>query len=534
MDSPKKRRVLIGILIALSCFITGTGFADPGTLNPFSLKITGISKDEFPKISIDAYFKKDGAGSENGLLQSNFTLTENRWPQNLNYVKRKTDSKALAFIIDKSLHGDNYAAQTRSALAKAASYLESIDAMGLFTFSANIDEIPFSSDPSKFANVTPAQSFSPELSSAQVISRTLDAISDRVGERHIIYMTADDIELSDETIEKCTVAGNPGPYIFHILKFPVFSSSDLFGGGSASERMASLSKTTGGQYVEAGVTEMTSVIEKVMNKIKSNYELGYQSSMPYSNGQKRTVTLSADFMNAKTTAETSYTCNFNLPEISFGNDKNPVYYQEINPVTIENANELGLSISASVCFKNNAASAPMAKAFLGFGSYDINGRPEGRSQFVIEINNCFEVVAAKYRFSGGEGSNYFEHYDSFAVRNERIETVFLKNGTGSEIKKAGIYWQPVFKNNNYKQWVRIFMSFKPEPVISDGSIRYAIFLTGTALDGKAKDIGFDGIQLQYGAVPTVFTEIRTLYFGPDDIRQTIIQPLNPRIEYQMK
>jgi len=508
-------------------------FAGSAGENPFTLKITGISKNEFPKISIDAYFKKEGSGSENGLSQSNFTLLENRSPQNPDYVKRKTASKTLAVIIDKSLYGDSYATQTQSSLAKAASYLEGLDAMGLFSYCPNIGEIPFSSDSSKFEKVTPMQSFAPELSSSMVIGRALDVISERAGEKHIIYMTAEDIELDDEIVGKCTVSDAPGPFIFHILKFPVFSG-EVFGGGSESARMADLSKATGGQYIEAGASEMTRVMEEVMNKIKSNYEIGYQSSMPYSNGQKRTVYLSADFMNQKTSAETSYTVDFNLPEISFGSDTNPFYYQEISPVTIERANELGLSISASVRFKNNTALAPAAKAFIGFGSYGVDGRPDGRSQFMLEINNRFEVSAAKYKFSGGEGSGYFNRYDSFAVREEVIKTKFLKNGAGKELNKAGIYWQPVFKTDNYNQWVRVFMSFKPERVISDGSVRYAIFLSGIALDGKSRDIEFDGVQLQYGAVPTVFTETRTLYYGPDDITKTMIIPINPRIEYQMK
>ena len=525
---------IIVILIILSYFAPGRGFAEPGAPNPFSLKITGISKTEFPKLSIEAYFKKDGYGSENGVPQSNFTLTENRWPQSLSYIKRNASSKTLAFILDKSLYGDNYTAQLQEALAKASSYLEGLDAMGLFTFCPNIDEIPFSSDSSKFKKVVPMQSFAPELSASQVLDRALNVVSERAGEKHIVYMTAEDIELSDEMIEKCTASASPGPFIIHILKFPVFSSSGLFMGGGSSERMASLAKATGGRYAEAGVSEMTQVVEELMNKIKSNYEIGYQSSMPYSNGQKRTVNLSVSYMNRNTTAEVSYSSDFNLPEISFGSDKNPFYYQEISPETIEKANDLGLSLSASVRFKNNTARDPDAKAFVGFGSYGINGRPDGRSQFMLEINNRFEVAAAKYKFSGGEGSNYFDRYASFAIADERIETIFLKAGTGAELKKAGIYWQPVFKNNNYQQWVRVFMSFKPETIVRDGSIRYAIFLSGTALAGKARDIEFDGVQLQYGAAPTIFTETRTVYFGPDDVRKTMVQPINPRIEYQMK
>ncbi|HPG60335.1 MAG TPA: hypothetical protein PKW98_21155, partial [Candidatus Wallbacteria bacterium] len=86
----------------------------------------------------------------------------------------------------------------------------------------------------------------------------------------------------------------------------------------------------------------------------------------------------------------------------------------------------------------------------------------------------------------------------------------------------------------FNQWVRVFISFIPERLITDGSLRYAIYLCGSSADASEREIAFDGVQLQYGLIPTIFTENKTIYLGPEDVKKPMIQPLNPRVEYQMK
>jgi len=277
-------------------------------------------------------------------------------------------------------------------------------------------------------------------------------------------------------------------------------------------------------------------VETVMDRIKSNYEIGYTTSMPYSNGQKRTIRLEADYMDKITGADSEYDVAFNLPEINFGSRERVYYYQEVNPASIEKASDLGLSISVSAYFKNNArtGNSPRVEAHIGFGGFNIDGAPHSQERFDLSVNNAFQVKASKYVMPPMVRDEYVDDLAACEVREERIETRYIVNGKGINIKRAGIFWTPYLKNDIQSQWVRVFMTFTPKPIKLDGSVRYALFIYGNSLDAKEHEIAFDGIQLQYGYVPTIYTEEKTFYLGPPDVRTTVVKPMNPRIEYQMK
>ena len=511
--------------------------AAAGPSDRFLLDITRINIDEFPHIYINLYFRNHDNISENGLSSSNFILSENRVPQSVN-LTRTFQTISLALIIDSSLIGAGRSDLARKSLARAASYLESLDKMAVFTFCADICSLDFTGDKNLFNGGAFDCAIDYTRTADELILFAAEKLSRQLGNKHIIYVTADPFFVNEAALENINLIPEEHRPVVNFLKLN--AKGESFDGsffGSAATRAAF---ATGGVFREAAVDQVEAGIDAIMSVIKSNYKLDYFSTQPYSNGRKRALNLGVNFMDSYTPADAEYTVNFNLPELDFGSGDNPVFYQEIDPESLSKADQLGLSLSVNVKFAGNKALAKESTAVTGFGAFRVNGKPDELNHYIIRVDNLFNMNAARYKFSGAPGPDYLLNPAIYIDNKEKIEVnykekkfiVSAKNNAA--VKKAGIYWTPFFRDNKYDQWLRVFMSFTPDNLVLDGTLRYAIYLSGYCSDGCERGLLFDGVQLQYGLVPTVFTEYKTIYLGPQDINKPMIQPLNPRIEYQMK
>lgn len=530
---------LMLIMFFWSCFFTFVimPVAEAAGSRDFLLDITQIKTDEFPRIDIKLYFRNHDNISENGLSSSNFILSENRVPQSVN-VTRTAETISLALIIDSSLIGGGRGDLAQKSLTRAASYLESLDKMALFTFCADICALDFSGDKKLFNAGALDRAIDYTRTADELILFAAEKLSQQLGNKHIIYITADPFFVNEAVLENINlISAEHRPAVnFLKLNAPGETADGSFF-ASAATRAAS---ATGGVFREASYKEVQAGIDAIMSVIKSNYQLDYISSQPYSNGRKRVLNLGVNYMDSYTQADAEYAVNFNLPELNFGLGDNPVFYQEIDPESLTKSVELGLSLSANVKFTGNKALSPESTAIIGFGAFRVNGKPDELNHYLIRMNNLFNVSAARYKFSGMIGDDYLLNPARYIDGKEKIEVNYKEKkflasaDKNSAVKKAGIYWTPFFRDGRYDQWVRVFMSFTPDKLVLDGTLRYAIYLGGCSADDREREILFDGVQLQYGLVPTVFTENKTIYIGPQDINKPMIQPLNPRIEYQMK
>lgn len=512
---------------------------EPAAADPkrFLLDITQIKTDEFPHIDIKLYFRNHDNISENGLSAANFFLSENRVPQSVN-ITRTAETISLALIIDSSLIGGGRSDLAQKSLSRAASYLESLDKMALFTFCTDICALDFTGDRKKFNAGAIDHSIDYSRTADELILFAAERLSQQLGKKHIIYVTADPFFINEAVLENInSISAEHRPAInFLKLNAPGETADGSFF-GSAATRVAS---STGGVFREAAFKEVQAGVDAIMSMIKSNYQLDYISTQPYSNGRKRALNLGVNYMDSYTQADAEYAVNFNLPELNFGLGDNPVFYQEIDPESLTKSIELGLSLSANVKFSGNKALAPESTVIIGFGAFRVNGKPDELNHYLIRMNNLFNMSAARYKFSGMLEDDYLLNPLKYLDSKEKIEVNYKEKkflasaDKNAAIKKAGIYWTPFFRDGKYDQWVRVFMSFTPDKLVFDGTLRYAIYLGGCSADDCEREILFDGVQLQYGLVPTVFTESKTIYLGPQDINKPMIQPLNPRIEYQMK
>jgi hypothetical protein len=526
--------LIIAAALCASFIATGSAAADS---NRFLLNITQIKIDEFPHIYIKLYFRNRDNISENGLSASNFILSENRVPQGVN-LTRTAKTISLALIIDSSLIGAGRSDLARKSLTRAASYLDSLDKMAVFTFCPDICSLDFTGDKKLFNGGAFDRAIDYTRTADELILFAAEKLSQQLGNKHIIYITADPFFINEAVLENINLISEEHRPAVNFLKLNAGGeSADGSFFGSAATRVAS---STGGVFREAAYNEVDAGIDAIMSVIKSNYKLDYISTQPYSNGRKRALNLGVNFMDSYTSADAEYTVNFNLPELDFGLGDNPVFYQEIDPESLSKAVELGLSLSANVKFAGNKALTKESTAVIGFGAFRVNGKPDELNHCVIRLDNLFNMSAARYKFSGMLGPDYLLNPARYIDNKEKIEVnykekkFFASAPKNAVIKKAGIYWTPIFRDGKYDQWVRVFMSFTPDKLVFDGTLRYAIYLGGYCADGRERDMLFDGVQLQYGLVPTVFTEYKTIHLGPQDINKPMIQPLNPRIEYQMK
>ncbi len=531
--------LLMLMFITVSLFFSFVIVPGPAAAEPegFWLDITQIKTDEFPHINIKLYFRNQDNLSENGLSSTNFILSENRVPQSVNMM-RTAETISLALIIDSSLIKGGRSDMAQKSLTRAASYLESLDKMALFTFCTDICALDFTGDKKLFNAGAIERVIDYTRTADELILFAAEKLSRQLGNKHIIYVTADPFFVNEAVLENInSISPEHRPTVnFLKLNAPGETADGSFF-GSAATRVA---YATGGVFREAAYKEVQAGVDAIMSTIKSNYQLDYISTQPYSNGRKRALNLGVNYMDSYTQADAEYAVNFNLPELNFGLGGNPVFYQELDPESLTKSIELGLSLSANVKFSGNKALAPESTAIIGFGAFRVNGKPDELNHYLIRVNNLFNMSAARYKFSGMLGDDYLLNPARYIDGKEKIEVnykekkFFTSADKNAAIKKAGIYWTPFFRDGRYDQWVRIFMSFTPDKFVFDGTLRYAIYLGGCSADDREREILFDGVQLQYGLVPTIFTENKTIYLGPQDINKPMVQPLNPRIEYQMK
>jgi len=528
-------------LAALAAFLAFTHCliepADAGD-NKFLLNITEVKTSEFPKIDISLYFRNAARESQNGLASGCFVLNENRVAQSVN-VTQTSQTISAAVILDSSLAGGVHGGLSKKIMETAAGYLEALDKMAIFTFCTEMCAVNFTGDKRLLSSDDAAgQAIDYARTPEELIVFAAEKLCGQMGKKHIIYVTAASCFINDAVLENIKAIDEPDRPAISFLKINMpneIISSGVFGGIASS-----ISSATGGCYREVPFKDAETGICSIMDIIKSNYRLDYISSQPYSNGRKRLLNLNVSYLDSVTSADSEYSINFNLPELDFGAGNNPVYYQEIDPAALERCAELGLTLSANVKFINGRASSSESLANIGFGAFRVNGRPEELSHCILTVDNLFNVCAAKYKFSGSLSAEYLKSMQLYRDPKEKLELdykekLFIKSSAGNQtVKKAGIYWSPSFREDKYNQWVRVFMSFIPERMVTDGSLRYAIYLCGQSADGMEHEISFDGAQLQYGLIPTVFTENKTIYLGPEDLKKPMIQPLNPRLEYQMK
>lgn len=527
---------LLAPLLAVCVLVSASAHA-AASEKSFLLDITGIKTTSFPAIDLRLYVRNSAGESINSLGADDFILNENRVRQQVN-VSRITHTVSVAVIIDSSLAGGIGENAARKSVDAASAYLESLDKMAVFTFSPEMCAADFFSDRKRLGAAVD-QPLDYSRTPDDLILYAAGKLSEQLGKKHIIYVTSAPFFVNGAILENLkAIAEEDRPSVnFLKLTRPEEGVDSGFFGSSAS----AFAVETGGVYREAPLGDPAAGVSAIMNVIKSNYRLDYTSTQPYSNGRKRAIDLTASWRGGYATREIEYSVDFNMAELDFGTGENPAYYQEIDPETLEKAAELGLTLSASVKFVNNGAQNPESVAMLGFGAFRVNGRPEELNHYIVSLDNLFNLTAARYRFTGTLAGDYLASGPArFMDPKEKIEIAykdrqFFKTAVDNAfVKKAGIYWSPFFREGKFNQWVRIFISFVPERLVLDGTLRYAVYLAGRSSDGREREIMFDGVQIQYGFAPTVFTENKTIYLGPQDVKKPMVQPLNPRIEYQMK
>ncbi|HOD42207.1 MAG TPA: hypothetical protein PKL57_16730, partial [Candidatus Wallbacteria bacterium] len=443
----------------------------------FLLDITTVKTSEFPKIDISLYFRNAARESQNGLSSGSFVLNENRVQQSVN-VTQISQTISAALIIDSSLAGGTHGGLSKKIIETAADYLEALDKMAVFTFCSEMCAVNFTGDKSRLAGDGSDKAIDYARTPEELIAFAAEKLCGQMGKKHIVYVTAASCFIDEAVLENIKAINESDRPTVNFLKINLpneIISSSVFGGIASSIATAS-----GGVYREVPFKEAETGISSIMDIIKSNYRLDYISTQPYSNGRKRSLNLNVSYLDTLTSADTEYTVNFNLPELDFGVGSNPVFYQEIDPAVLERSAELGLTLSANVKFINNRGTSKETFAHIGFGAFRVNGRPEELSHSILTIDNLFNVCAARYKFSGSLSDQYLKSLPLYRDQKEKLELdykekLFIKSSAGNRaIKKAGIYWSPFFRDDKFNQWVRVFISFIPERLITDGSLRYAI------------------------------------------------------------
>jgi|GEM_PF-3949425 len=503
----------------------------------YLLDITGIRQTDFPTVNITLFFRNTLSESISGLLNGNFSLYENKSAQSIS-VDRINTSVAVAFVVDESLCEAAYEAAALGAIQKAASYLEGLDRMALVLFRATPMAVEFTYSPKNFEKISLCENVDYSKTPDEILSYSIDKILSQHGARHIIYVTRNPISFDETILDRLYNANSEDSLSVSFVKLD--TGDEVFSASIFKTLVSEIASRTSGMYAEKPLGEACYAIETIMNKIKSNYRINFESSQPYSNGRMRQLNLSINYRDTTVSASSAYGVNFNLPELNFGMEPNPVYYQELDPATLSSAKELGLALSASVKFSGNDAIKNQSYAYMGFGEFGLDGNPSGRNHYILRIDNRCNILAARYNINGASGTDFFKNSSRYADSKERIEANYAEKkylysaAPGLSLKRAGIYWTPFLKDLKYNPWVRFFISFAPDAMVLDGTKRYAVYLSGQSQDGAGHEIGFEGIQLQYGPLPTIFTDSQTIYLGPDDINKSMVQPVNPRIEYQMK
>jgi VWFA-related protein len=240
----------------------------------------------------------------NELTKDDFSLTENKRPQDIRYFSRESDLPlTIGLMVDTSMSQARVLESERSASFKFVDQVlrEGKDKVFVTQFDMSVmtrqqptssrrdleESLPYVDTPSK--NELQAQRGGGTLLFDAVVKASREIMNGLPNRKAMIILSDGGDNGSDETLTSAIEAAQKADTIIYSILF-----SDASYGGADKTAMERLAKETGGGFFEVSKKQSIGQIYGIIEQeLRSQYNLGFVSDQPVRVSEFRTLQLSA-------------------------------------------------------------------------------------------------------------------------------------------------------------------------------------------------------------------------------------------------
>ena len=244
------------------------------------------------------------------LKKEDFTVKEDGVPQKIAVFDQESElplSIVLAVDASQSVHQD-FTLELESARKFAASVVRPVDAISVFRFSDEVDEVlPFTSDLRRVTRALRGIRVGSATALYDALYLSSKALLDREGRKVIVVITDGGDTVSSTSYQEATRAAQiADAIVYSIIIVPIEASAGRNTGGEHA--LIQLSHDTGGKYFYSrNIAELDEDFRQISRELRTQYLLGYYPSRHSSE---------SDFHNIQVTVG---------PQPQPGDDDEPMY-----------------------------------------------------------------------------------------------------------------------------------------------------------------------------------------------------------------
>ncbi len=245
----------------------------------------------------------------NDLTKDDFSLTENKRPQDIRYFSRESDLPlTIGLMVDTSMSQTRVLQSERSASFQFVDQVlrEGKDKVFVTQFDMAVmtrqqptssrrdleESLPYVDTPSK--NELEAQRGGGTLLFDAVVKASREIMSGLGNRKAMIILSDGGDNGSDETLASAIEAAQRTDTIIYSILFADSGYYGGFGGGEGKTAMMRLAKETGGSFFEVSKKQSIGQIYGIIEReLRSQYNLGFVSDEPVRVSEFRTLQLTA-------------------------------------------------------------------------------------------------------------------------------------------------------------------------------------------------------------------------------------------------
>lgn len=245
----------------------------------------------------------------NDLSKDDFSLTENKRPQEIRYFSRESDLPlTIGLMVDTSMSQARVLESERSASFQFVDQVlrEGKDKVFVTQFDMAVmtrqqltssrrdleESLPNIDTPSK--NQLQAQRGGGTLLFDAVVKASREIMSGQRNRKAMIILSDGGDNGSDETLASAIEAAQRADTLIYSILFADSGYYGGFGGGEGKKAMLRLAKETGGSFFEVSKKQTIGQIYRIIEQeLRSQYNLGFVSDQPVRVSEFRTLQLTA-------------------------------------------------------------------------------------------------------------------------------------------------------------------------------------------------------------------------------------------------
>jgi len=279
--------------------------------NPSEQEPTATFKSAVKLVSVFTTVVNKRGAPVGGLTKENFAVAEDGVPQEIRVFDRESGLPLnIVLAIDTSLSTrKDVRLELESARSFVHSLLRPVDALSLYQFSENVDElVPFTNNLKRIDKGIDRVRIGAATALYDAIYLGSHALADRTNRKVMVLITdgGDTVSKTDFS-EAVRAAQESEAIVYSIIIVPIEADAGRNVGGENA--LIQLSQDTGGKYYYAsGIAQLDAAFHQVSEELRTQYLIGYYPKKKLSDSDFRRieVTLTNPALDYKVRHRTGY------------------------------------------------------------------------------------------------------------------------------------------------------------------------------------------------------------------------------------